>query len=117
MDRLPRLLVLLAAAAGAAIAAEPGAIGSAAELAAFLGGGAPDVRAFSVTGRVVVDGTLPSGVTHRVRLLGERREPVVFEFRPGEPAGRPAGDKSTRRDPMTELDSINLYSYCKNESN
>ena len=49
MHRLPSILLLLA---GAAIAAEPGAIGSAGELAAFLRDGEPGVRAFSVTGRV-----------------------------------------------------------------
>jgi hypothetical protein len=55
------------------------------------------LEGFSVTGRVVVDATLPSGVTHRVRLLGERREPVVFEFRAGDPRGVPTGDKSALR--------------------
>ena len=48
-----RLRLALAAVAGSA-AAEPAAepIGTAAELAAFLGGGTPGFRAFAVTGRV-----------------------------------------------------------------
>ena len=47
-----RPALLLLAFAAAAHAAEPGAVGSVGELAAFLGAGAPGVREFAVTGRV-----------------------------------------------------------------
>ena len=50
----------------------------------------------SLYNRVVVSG-LPSGVSHQVRLLGARREAVVFQFRHGEPEGLPSGEKAGLR--------------------
>ena len=48
-------------------------------------------------GRVVLKDGLPQGATHQVRLLGAKREAVVFLFMDGDPAGRPTGDMSTLR--------------------
>ena len=48
-------------------------------------------------GRVVLKDGLPQGATHQVRLLGAKREAVVFLFMDGDPAGRPSGDMSTLR--------------------
>ena len=54
--------------------------------------------AVSVFGRVVTDDTIVGNATHRVRLVGARREAVVFQFILNDPVGRPTGDKSTLRD-------------------
>ena len=55
------------------------------------------LETLSVLGRVVTDDTLGEGVTHQVRLLGARREPIVFRFTLNDSVGRPVGEKATLR--------------------
>lgn len=55
------------------------------------------LESLSVFGRVVTNDTLTGNVTHLVRLLGARREPVVFQFMLGDSVGRPVGEKATLR--------------------
>ena len=55
------------------------------------------LESLSVFGRVVTDDTLGGNITHQVRLLGAKREPVVFQFTLNDPVGRPTGDKATLR--------------------
>ena len=47
-------------------------------------------------GRLRLDEELGAGVTHQVRLFDARREQLLFQFSPGEAAGRLTGELSTR---------------------
>lgn len=60
---------------------------------------------FSVYGRVTTDDAMAPGVTHRVRILQERREAVVFQFTLGDPVGRPTGEHSAIGQVLVMLDS------------
>jgi YD repeat-containing protein len=55
------------------------------------------LESLSVFGRVVTDSSLKGDVTHQVRLLGAKREPIVFQFTLDDPVGRPIGEKATLR--------------------
>ena len=50
-----------------------------------------------VYGRVTTDDTLPQGVTHQVRILQERREPVIFRFTANDPVGPGEGEGIRRK--------------------
>ncbi|MGN0847406.1 MAG: hypothetical protein ACI4RA_08505, partial [Kiritimatiellia bacterium] len=63
------------------------------------------LETLSVFGRVVTDDTLGDGVTHRVRILGAKREPIVFQFTPDDSVGRPVGEKATLRLTLRMRDS------------
>ena len=64
------------------------------------------LESLSVFGRVVTDGSLTgNATTHQVRLLGAKREPVVFQFTLNDPVGRPTGEKATLRLTLRMRDS------------
>ena len=115
MHRLPSILLLLA---GAAIAAEPGAIGSARELAAFLRVSEPGVRAFSVTGRVSfaeADAFVLSdgGARVYVGLNGPsppRGALVRAEGTAGVPRGDPAVPFLMRGEPYADARAVKVLS-------
>ena len=115
MHRLSPLLLLLA---GAAIAAEPGAIGSAGELAAFLRDGEPGVRAFSVTGRVSfaeADAFVLSDGGARVYVGLDGPSPprgalVRAEGTAGVPRGDPAVPFLMRGEPYADARAVEVLS-------
>ena len=53
------------------------------------------LNTLSVFGRVVTDSSLGVNVTHQVRLLGTKREAIIFQFTQNNPVGHPIGDKAT----------------------
>ncbi len=117
---LPRFVLLLFAfAAGSAALAEPGseAIGSAAELAAFLGGGTPDVREFAVTGRVsfassnafvLSDGDARVHVGFKASQIPPRGALVRVEGTAGVPRGDPSAPFLLRGEPYAEARAVDI---------
>ena len=63
------------------------------------------LETLSVFGRVVTDDTLGGNTTHRVRILGAKREPIVFQFTLDDSVGRPVGEKATLRLTLRMRDS------------
>ena len=63
------------------------------------------LETLSVFGRVVTDDTLGGDITHRVRILGAKREPIVFQFTLDDSVGHPVGEKATLRLTLRMMDS------------
>ena len=63
------------------------------------------LETLSVLGRVVTDDALGGNTTHRVRILGAKREPIVFQFTLDDSVGRPVGEKATLRLTLRMRDS------------
>ena len=111
------LLLALAAVAGAAVA-EPATepIGTAAELAAFLGGGTPGFREFAVTGRVsfaAADAFVLSDGAARVHVAWDGAAPsrgalVRAEGEAGVPHGDPTAPFLLRGEPFARAGAVEV---------